>query len=75
MISSNNVIYKLYYKLTQIRFKNPIYKIHKGHWSIGQGKGQHFKFTMTISSLKCGFGDVSRLKFKLMISKPQNNIG
>ena len=60
-----------YHKLAQIRYENPIHKVHKSHIGIGQAKGPHCKFTMTISGPNYDFGDVRSLNFKLMISKPQ----
>ena len=60
------VIYKHHHKLVQVGFENSIHKIHKSHRGIGQAKGHHHKFIMTI--------DVFKFNCKLMVSKLQVNL-
>jgi len=53
--------------------KTLVYRIHKGHGCIGQAKGHHYEFIMTISSSKCKFGDVFRVMFMLRVLDLKSN--
>jgi len=41
---------------------------------IGQGKGRHCEFEVTIPGPKCDFGDVFSFNLELMVSRPQINL-
>ena len=62
-----DIFYKHYYKIVQIGYETSIHKIHKGRRGIGQAKGHHIEFIVTIFGPKRGFGDVFRFNIKLMI--------
>ena len=62
-----DVIYEHHYELVQIRYENPVHKIHEGCEGIGEAKRHYCTLIMTISGPKCCLGDVFRFNPKLMV--------
>ncbi|GJR09477.1 reverse transcriptase domain-containing protein [Tanacetum coccineum] len=62
-----NVIDEDNYKLVQIRFTHPVYKVHEHGRCISQTKRHNLKDIVTVSSLECSLGNVFFSNSQLVI--------
>jgi len=68
-------MHKHHHKRVQMGFETLVHMIYKGLGGICQAKGHQCEFVMTMFGSKYGFEDNFRVNLKLMVSKPQINLG
>ena len=69
-----DIIYEHYHKSVEIESEDSIHEIYKGHKGIGQAKGHHSEFVVTIVGPERSFEDIFRFNPELLVSRLQVNL-
>jgi len=72
---NENIVYEHHHELIQVRFEDPVHKVHKGCQGIGEAKGHHHKLVVSISGMKHSFGYIFILDSELVVPQMEINFG
>jgi hypothetical protein len=69
-----NIIDKDHDKFVKLRHKHGVHEVHEVGWGIRETKRHYQELVKTITSGKCGFRNVTRSNFDLMITRTKVNL-
>jgi len=64
---NENIVYEHHLELTQVRFKDPVHKVHEGCRGIGEAKGHHHELVVSTSGTKRSLGYILILDSELVV--------